>query len=143
MFKNRLVNIMVIMLTTLTLIGVLGLVIITQFESPTVADSKPSIEEMIKWSVETDEITTNLLSNNVIRTKFVIQLDSDDAKEEFEKRDFQVENIIIRVLADRSASDFKGSDSIIELEQELITYFNNLLDTGAVENVYLRERIIQ
>ncbi|MBM7094181.1 flagellar basal body-associated protein FliL [Bacillus sp. H-16] len=143
MFKNRLVRIMVIILTTLTLIGAITLVIVTQFVNPTSADSEPTIDEMIQWSVETDEITTNLLSNNVIRTKFVIQLDSKKTKEEFEKRDFQVENIIIRVLSDRSASDFKGSESIVELEEELAGLFNDLLVSGSVESVYLRERIIQ
>ncbi|RNA69586.1 flagellar basal body-associated protein FliL [Alteribacter keqinensis] len=143
MFKNRLVSIMVIILTTLTLIGAITLVIVTQFVNPTSADSEPTIDEMIQWSVETDEITTNLLSNNVIRTKFVIQLDSKKTKEEFEKRDFQVENIIIRVLSDRSASDFKGSESIVELEEELAGLFNDLLVSGSVESVYLRERIIQ
>ena len=51
-------------------------------------------------SVDIKEITTNLASNDFIRISFKIQTDSKKAKEELEKRDFQVNNIIILELSE-------------------------------------------
>ncbi|WP_096435402.1 flagellar basal body-associated protein FliL [Alteribacter populi] len=143
MFANRLVNIMLVILVTVTLIGVIALVVITQFLQPTSADGEPTIDEVIELNVETEEITTNLLSNDIIRSKFVIQLDAQTGKDEFEKRDYQIENIIIQELSDRKASDFNGSSGILDLEEHLKRRFNEVMQSGEVVDVYMRERVIQ
>ncbi|SDY71811.1 flagellar FliL protein [Evansella caseinilytica] len=143
MFKNRLANIMFIILITLTLIGALILVLYTQFFQETDASGEPTIEEILKVSVETEEITTNLLSNHIIRTKFVIQLDNKKAKSEFEKRDFQVNNIIIQELSDMKESDFRGSEGIEKLEERLRKALNEIMQEGEVVNVYMNQRVIQ
>ena len=62
-------------------------------------DSEPTIDEVLEMSVDIKEITTNLASNDFIRISFKIQTDSKEAKEELEKRDFQVNNIIILELS--------------------------------------------
>ncbi|MFA9558077.1 flagellar basal body-associated protein FliL [Evansella sp. AB-rgal1] len=143
MFKQRLVNIMLIILVTLSLMGALTLVLYTQFFQETKAESEISIDDIIRTSVETDEITTNLLSNHIIRTSFVIHLDNTKSKEEFEKRDFQVNNIIIQELADMKESDFRGSEGIRELEERVRDRINDILQDGYVVHVYMNQRIIQ
>ncbi|MDG5788182.1 flagellar basal body-associated protein FliL [Evansella sp. AB-P1] len=143
MFKNKLFNIMLVILSTLTLMGVLTIVLYTQFFQETKAESELTIDEILRVSVETDEITTNLLSNHVIRSKFVFQLDNTRATTEFEKRDFQIENIIIQELADMKESDFRGSKGILELEKIIRDRVNEIMDDGYVVQVYMNARVIQ
>ncbi|CAM3751487.1 flagellar basal body-associated protein FliL [Alkalicoccus chagannorensis] len=143
MFQNRLVNIMLIILAALTLIGVLTFVLFTQFFQTEGENEEPSIEEVIARSVETEEITTNLRSNQVIRASFVIEADSTEAADELEQRNFQVENIIIRQLADMSVNDFQGSEGIQTLENSIGSELNNLMQEGSVSQVYMREKVVQ
>lgn len=134
---------MLVILITLTLIGALTLVLYTQVFQESVAHGEPTIDEILRTSVETEEITTNLLSNHVIRTQFVIQLDSTRAKTEFEKRDFQVNNIIIQELSDMKESDFRGSEGIRSLEKRVKDRVNEIMLDGEVVGVYMNRRIVQ
>ncbi|MGJ9381417.1 flagellar basal body-associated protein FliL [Salipaludibacillus neizhouensis] len=143
MFKNKLVNIMMIILIALTLIGVLALVLYTQFFQEAEAEGEPTVDQVVERSVETEEITTNLLSNHIIRSQFVIQLENDDAKVEFEKRSFQVENIIIQELSDMRDVDFQGSEGIKELESRIRDRVNEIMQDGKVVEVYMNQRVIQ
>jgi len=143
MFNNRLVKIMFIILGTLTMIGVLALVLYHLVFNDEVEGKEPSIDQILKVSVETEEITTNLLSDHIIRTSFVIQLDNKKAKEEVEKRSFQVENIIIQELSDRKESDFRGSEGINELENSIGARINEIMQEGYVVDVYINQRLIQ
>lgn len=143
MFKNRLANIILIILLTLTIIGLVAFILYTYVSNDGAVNSEPSIDEIMDVTVETNEITTNLLSNHVIRTNFVIQLDNKKAKEELEKRNFQVNNIIIQELADREESDFSGSENIMKLEEEIGNRINEILDEGYVVEVYINQLVIQ
>ena len=143
MFQNRLVNVMMVILAALTLAGALVLILYTQFYQETRAEGEPTINDILRVSVETDEITTNLLSSHIIRTRFVIQLDNTRAKSELEKRDFQIENIIIQELSDMKESDFRGSEGIKELEERIGDRINHIMQEGNVVKVYLNQRVIQ
>lgn len=145
MFKNRLLNIMLIILVALTLIGVLTFVLYTQFFQTDEAEAEPeaTIEEVVARSIETEEITTNLLTNQIIRTSFVIEAEHEDAKEELEMRNFQVENIIIGELADRSVQDLSGSEGISLVETNIRAELNELMQEGSIERVYMNQKVIQ
>lgn len=132
-----------VILVALTLIGVLSLVLYTQFFQQTEAGGEPTVDQILERSVETEEITTNLLSDHIIRSQFVIQLESDEAREEFEKRDFQVENIIIQELSDMNEADFQGSAGIQELETRIRGRVNEIMNEGQVVQVYMNQRVIQ
>src|SRR5690554_3267916 len=109
LFKNKLVNIMLIIIVALTLIGVITLVLYNQLSKEEDPNREPSIDEILALSVDINEITTNLLSNDFIRVTFKVQVDNKNAVKEIQKRDFQVESIIIRELSGMRASDFSGS----------------------------------
>ncbi|PSL51198.1 flagellar FliL protein [Salsuginibacillus halophilus] len=143
MFKNRLVTIMLIIIIALTLIGVVTLVLINQFAGGSSPDGEPTIDEIIEQSWETEEITTNLDGNEFIRARFRIHVDSTDAREELEQRDFQVNNVIIRELADKSPQELTSGEGIDELESQVRLRLNELLDEGSVIRVYTTERMIQ
>ncbi|MCE7794597.1 flagellar basal body-associated protein FliL [Salipaludibacillus sp. CUR1] len=143
MFANRLVNIMLIILAALSLLGLLSVVLFTQFFQETEAVGEPTIDQVLERSVETEQITTNLSSNHIIRTQFVIELENNDAKSEMEKRNFQVENIIIQELSDMTDRDFQGSEGIQRLEDQIRSRVNEIMQDGQVIEVYMNQRVIQ
>ncbi|MCT8139829.1 flagellar basal body-associated protein FliL [Anaerobacillus sp. CMMVII] len=143
MFKNKLVNIMLIILMTLTLIGGITLVLYYQSAKAEVSSKKPTIDDIIALSVDTNEITTNLLTNDYVRVAFKIQVDNSKAKKELEKRDFQVRNIIIRELSGMRASDFAGPLGIERLEELIKVKINEYMQDGVVVSVYTTGFVLQ
>lgn len=71
-------------------------------------EAKRSIDEIVASSVDVAEITTNLKSDNIIRLAIKLETDSDKSKEELEKRDFQVKDAVISLLADTNADEIEG-----------------------------------
>ncbi|MFB5660557.1 flagellar basal body-associated protein FliL [Alteribacillus sp. HJP-4] len=142
MFQNRLVNVMVIILVSFTLIGVVALVLFNYFETPE-AGADPSIDKIIENSWQTEEITTNLNGDEIVRASFQIHTDTKSAKNELEKRDFQMNNLIIRHLAGLSAAELQSQKGIDEMESELRNKMNEMMDEGKIVRVYTTQRMIQ
>ncbi len=134
---------MLIILIALTLIGGITLVLYFQFTKTADPDKEPTIDEIIALSVDINEVTTNLLTNDFIRVSFKIQVDNSKAKTELEKRDFQVRNIIIRELSGMRASDFTGSAGIENLENTIKDKVNEFMQEGTVVQVYTTGFVLQ
>ncbi|WP_054635314.1 flagellar basal body-associated protein FliL [Thalassobacillus sp. C254] len=143
MKKNKLLSIMAVMLVSITLLGVLAIVLFNYLSDDQEVTAEPSIEEVIENSWETEEITTNLSSNHFIRAQFRIHLDAKHTREEIKQRDFQVNNLIIRELANLKASDLQSKEGIEELEASLVEQLNEMVEDGKVVNVYTTQRMIQ
>lgn len=126
---------MFIIIGAITLIGATAFIVFTKFtgdEKP----KEPTIDEVIASTVEVPEITTKLLSNDYLRISFNIQTDNEKAKEELEKRQFQVKNLIIKELSDMKSEEFKGEEGIASLESKLEVRINELMQEGKVVKVY-------
>ncbi|WLR53201.1 flagellar basal body-associated protein FliL [Bacillus tianshenii] len=136
-------TIMLIVLAAITLIGVVALFVVMNFTGDSKEAAEPSIDEILEQSVETEEITTNLMSNDFIRIKFKITTDSTKAKEELEKRNFQVRNIIIQELSSMKPEDFKGKENLQELESMLKMRLNEIMQEGTIEKVFITDFILQ
>jgi flagellar protein FliL len=142
LFKNKLVNIMLIILLALTLVGAVAVIVIFKFTN--VDETKePSVKEVVESTVKIEEITTNLLSNQFIRISFTIQTDGKDAKKELEMRDFQVRDIIIKELSDMRAEQFQGQKGVVQLEERLKVKINELMQEGQVVKVYTTSKMLQ
>ncbi|MCA0148627.1 MULTISPECIES: flagellar basal body-associated protein FliL [Rossellomorea] len=135
-------TIMMISLVTITLVGVIALVVLLKFSGDEEAKG-PSIEEVIENSVDIPEMTTNLMSNDFIRISFKIQTDSKKAKKELAKRDFQVNNIIIEELSELKAEELQGKKGKELVETKVKDKVNSLMQEGAVERVYITSMMIQ
>ncbi|WP_449540015.1 flagellar basal body-associated protein FliL [Ferdinandcohnia sp. Marseille-Q9671] len=133
--KNKLLIIMIIILSTITLVGTTAFVILTKVTASD-SEKEPSIDEVIKSTVEIPEITTKLLSDDYIRISFNMQTDGKKAKEELEKRSFQVNNLIIKELSNMTSEEFKGEEGIVNLENRLKERINELMQDGTVVKVY-------
>ena len=65
MKNNKLVTIMLIILVTITLFGVIVVVLLTQLDKE--KPDGPTIDEIIESSVDIPEITTNLADGSFVR----------------------------------------------------------------------------
>lgn len=139
---NKGVKLLILSMTIVIILLAAGLYLFYQ-KSLESAEDEPSVDEMLANSLEIPELTTNLASNHFIRIAFTIQTDSKKAKEELEKREFQVNNTIIKQLSGMEAEDLEGTEGKIKLEELLKSAFNSLLDEGKVEQVYITSAIIQ
>ncbi len=141
--KNKVLTIMLIMMVAITLVGVIAVVVVTKVGEPTSAESEPSIDEIVKASVEIPEITTNLAGNDFIKISFTIQTDSKKAKEELEKRNFQVQNIIITELSETKAEQLTGKKGKEALQTKIKEEVNKVMQEGQVVKVYITSSILQ
>ncbi|MCL6426309.1 flagellar basal body-associated protein FliL [Bacillus subtilis] len=131
-------KLMIILLIILIVIGALGaaayFVLGGKSEN---SEAKKSIDEIVASSVDVEEITTNLKSDNIIRLAIKLETDSDKSKEELEKRDFQVKDAVISLLADTNADQIEGDKGKETFKKELKDKINSYLQKGKVEKVYI------
>lgn len=137
MKNNKLLTIMLIILVTITLIGVVALVVVTQFSKDSITASAPSIDEIIEQSVDVEEFSTNLADNHFVQLTLKIQTDSTDAAEELTKRDFQTKDILIEVLSEMTSEDLEGKKGKELLTNTLKAKFNSFMQDGEVQKVYI------
>lgn len=143
MKNNKLLTIMLILLVSITLVGVIALVIVLKSEGSDASTKEASIDEIVESSVEIPEITTNLADEGFIKIAFMIQTNNKDSKEELELRNFQVKNIIISELSELTAKQFKGKQGKENLQEKLKTRINSIMQEGTIEKVYITSSIIQ
>jgi flagellar protein FliL len=148
MFKNKLFNLTLIILIAITLLGLASFSVYWFYlksgsNHAQAATTQKSIDEILKVSTETKEITTNLYSGGYLRVEFNIEADSKDAKDELDKRMFQVEHIIIKTLSSMTADDVKGPQGISKMESGIKNQINDILQSGKVVNVITTKLMIQ
>lgn len=141
--KNKVLTISLIILVSITLVGVVGLILTLQLKNGDEADKEPSIDEIIESSVDIPEITTNLSGRQFIRISLKIQTSNKKSAEELTKRDFQVNNIVIQELSEKSAKDFEGKTGKQAFEDAIKAQLNPLMKEGKIEKVYIVSYIIQ
>lgn len=134
--KNKLLTIMLIILVTITLIGVGGVIVVKQLGKNT-SNEEPNIDTIIKQSVGVDEFSTNLSDGKYIKIAFKIQTDSEDAATEIGKRDFQVKDILVEVLSEMSSKELEGKQGKELLTNTLKSKFNGLMQDGEIQKVYI------
>lgn len=133
---------MLIIMVAITFISVVALVVIMKFTGNE-ETKEPTADEIVESSVDIPEITTNLADERFIKVTFKLQTDSEKAKEEAEKRNFQIQNIIIEELSEMKAEDFNGKQGKVALRNRLKEEMNKLMQEGKIVQVYITSFIIQ
>ncbi|MGZ0049746.1 flagellar basal body-associated FliL family protein [Brevibacillus gelatini] len=150
MFQNRLFNMALIIIIAISLLGVISFVLWQTYLSPaaqTVSsdeqEMKPlTAKEIQEYSVDTGEITTNLLTNNYMIVRFSITADSADAKAELEQRLPQVNQVIIKTLAGLTPEDIKGTEGVNKLEAKIMNEISSLMQEGKIVQVVTTKRVL-
>ncbi|QQE76137.1 flagellar basal body-associated FliL family protein [Brevibacillus composti] len=151
MFQNRLFNMALIIIIAISLLGVISFVLWQTYLSPAAQTASKeeatevktlSAKEMQEYSVDTGEITTNLLTKNYIIVRFTITADSKGSKEELEQRLPQVNQIIIKTLAGLEPDDIKGTEGINKLEAKIMNEISTLMQEGKIIQVITTKQLL-
>ncbi|GIO00733.1 MULTISPECIES: flagellar basal body-associated FliL family protein [Brevibacillus] len=138
MFQNKLVNMALIILIAITLLGVAAFFMYMYTFAPAKQTNGAEVvkalnaDEMKEYSVDTEDITTNLLTNNFVVVRFSITADGKDGKAELEKRLPQVKQVIIKSLAGLTPEDLKGTEGINKLEAKVLNDVNSIMQDGRI-----------
>ncbi|WNV81392.1 flagellar basal body-associated protein FliL [Bacillus atrophaeus] len=133
--NKKLIIIMLIILIAISALGTAAYFMVSGKLGK--SDKEPTIDEIVESSVDIEEITTNLKSDHIIRIAIKLETDSKKAKEELGKRDFQVKDAIITLLADTNADKIEGDKGKEAFKRELKDKVNSYLQEGKVEKVYI------
>jgi flagellar protein FliL len=107
----------------------------------TEASGERSIDEIREASLLTDEITTDLQNGDYVRISFRIVTDSKDSVEELEKRDFQLQNVLLKELSTMESETFQSG--LGDLEKKLQLKLNQFMTEGEVTEVYTVKKVLQ
>ncbi|QFT88874.1 flagellar basal body-associated protein FliL [Bacillus sp. THAF10] len=142
MFRNKLLNAMIVILLVISLLGVVALVSMDKFFADE-ETGEPSIDEVLKYSVDFEEITTNLKSGGYVRLTMKVQTDGKKATSELQKREFQVKNIVIHEISNLSSADLSGGEGITKLEGDIQAKINEIMQEGEIVKVYATSFLLQ
>ncbi|MDO6449630.1 flagellar basal body-associated protein FliL [Oceanobacillus profundus] len=138
---SKLVKTMITSLVVLLVIAIASLVVVLNVAGENKKGDAQSIDDIVNYSYESPEITTDLADGAFVRIQFQIVTDGKETLKEVEKRDFQLKNIIIKELATKTEEDFKSGLS--ELEQVVKSSLNELVEEGEITEVYTINKILQ
>lgn len=99
------------------------------------------IDDLVKYSYETPEITTDIQGGSFVRIQFQIVTDGKKAVNEISKRDFQLQNILIKELAHLTEAEF--TTELSGLEKNVEKKLNKLMTEGTITDVYTVKKILQ
>lgn len=151
MFRNKLFNMALIIIISMALIGAVTFVLWQFYFSPNAKTASNEVheevkpltaDEMVAYTVDSGEITTNLLSSNYIKVRFSITADGKNGKEELVKRMPQVNQIIIKTLAGLTPDDIKGKEGLNRLEAKIMNEISAIMQEGKIVQVSTTERVL-
>ncbi|MEH6907100.1 MULTISPECIES: flagellar basal body-associated FliL family protein [Neobacillus] len=101
-----------------------------------------TIDKLADQTIQTNQISTNLNSDNLIQVKFSIELDSKDTKKQAEKIVPIIESDIIKILSQSNKGDLKNIAAFEEkIKNQLNVRFSD--GEGKIVHVYTTELLIQ
>lgn len=142
MMKNKMIATSITIILGIVLVGAIAIIIINKMDTKKEA-AEPTIEEVVENSLDVPEITTNLKDNHFIKIALKIETNNKKAKEELEKRDFQVKDSVIEELSEVSSNDLKGRKGKEILTNTLKTKIDHYLQNGNVVKIYITSYVIQ
>ncbi|MUV39955.1 Flagellar protein FliL [Lentibacillus sp. JNUCC-1] len=132
---------MLVSLTIIVVMAGVAVFLIMNLTEEKHADGKQSIDDMVAYSHQTPEITTDLDDGSFVKIQFQIVTDSKDATKEVGKREFQFKNILIKELAVMNETDFK--EDLAQLEVAVKDKLNEKMTEGKITEVYTISKILQ
>lgn len=139
--RSGLVKTMVTSLVIIILGGVIALVVVLNESGDNKNDGAKSIDEIVENSYQTSDITTDLHDGSFVRIQFQIVTDGKKAREEVEKREFQLKNILIKELSEMNTEDFQSD--LGDLEEIIKLKLNEVMTDGKITKVYTISKILQ
>ena len=82
-------------------------------------------------------------SNRYLKTTIQLELDSEEVLPELERRQPQIQDIILALLTSKTPKELQALEGKFRLREELLSRLNALLVNGTVKRVYFTEFVIQ
>lgn len=136
LFKKTLKGLVILLLG-----GAITAIIFLNFTGDRSKSNKESVSDLVDYSYETSELTTDLEDGSFVRIQFQIITNGKKARKEIETREFQLKNILIKELAMMDEEDFKSG--LGELEKHVKEEINKVMIDGKVTDVYTTSKILQ
>lgn len=141
--SKKMLTAFLVIISTVGIAALTTFFVLEHFEDNQAEAGNRSVDEVVESSFDVPEITTNLKSKNIVRLSFKIEASDKKAKEELEKREFQIKDIIISELSNMEAKELEGQKGMNQLKEKIKTKVNALLQEGEVKNVYTTSFILQ
>lgn len=146
MFKNKLVNISIIIIISIAILGIAAF-FLYQYIFPDVETveqhKEPTIDEIIPLTVSVPKINTNLGDSSIIVLELTLQTDSEEAKIEAEKRIYQIKDAINLYLKNLTIESFSTEEKINQFKTDLILRLNKLLQEGKIVRIDITQLFVQ
>lgn len=108
-------------------------------KSPQELDAK----ELAEQSVPSEEIMTNLSDGSYAKIVFQFVMDNKDAVEEVKTRQFQAQSFVIQQLSTMSSEAFRTQQGSEQITSKLKAYLNTKLKEGKVQEIYIKDKLVQ
>lgn len=135
----------VMIIIGITIIGIGGYFLWDYLYSPKEAKvtDKPTIEELLEQSVDTETITTNFADSGYIKAQFKIITTSPKNAEELKKLSFLVESTMIKSINGMKKVEASGPKGFALLESRLRDDLNKNLGDKYISHVYIVDLLLQ
>ncbi|ASS75642.1 hypothetical protein CIG75_12010 [Tumebacillus algifaecis] len=146
MFRNKMLNIVLIVVIAVALLGIVGVVVFKTVIVPASGQQEekvPTAKELKLSQFEFGKMTTNLAGSALIQATFSVQGESVDAMRELEERKAQIKDIINTVLHTTTQADIEKPEGYQLLKVRLINEMNKVMIEGKVTNIYISDIVVQ
>jgi flagellar FliL protein len=103
----------------------------------------PTIDELLKQTVDTEAITTNFVDGGFVKTQFKIVTTSQKNAEEITKLPFRVESSVINSLNAMKKEEALGPNGFKLIENNVKNELNKELGGNYVTRVYATDLLVQ
>jgi flagellar FliL protein len=137
-----------LILVVITAIGVGGYFVWHQLTHSAQAEAKskpgkPTVDDLINDSVDTDSITTNFADGGFIKAKFKLITTSQTNADEIKKLNFRIQDTIIQTINQIKKADAVGPKGFTFIENNVKNDLNKVLGGNYITRVYLVDKLIQ
>lgn len=144
MFRNKTINIVLIVVLSLVLLGTVLFVAYETVLAPKSSGPKVmSAAELAAAQYDLGKTVTNLQGDSLIQVSISLQGNNANLKKELDDRKAQVMDIINQILHTTSAQDIQKPDGYKVLKQRIVTELNKVLQQGKLTDAYLSDIVVQ
>ncbi|WP_307065648.1 flagellar basal body-associated FliL family protein [Alkalibacillus filiformis] len=136
------IKIMLTSLISLTIIGIVAIILLVFVDFNENIDGERTIGEMAESSFVTNEITTDLSDGSFVRIQFRVVTDNQNTSEQLQEGEsFMINDAIIQELTVLEGEDFRTN--LDRVRDEVATALNDRLDEGEVTDIFITEKTVQ
>ncbi len=151
--KKLIIIISLVLLVLLIGGGVAGYLLL--FKAPPPEEKDPGMQvpvpeintqSEIGPMVNIDEFIVNIISdenNHYVKASLTIELSSEPAKEEIEKRMPQIRDAILLLTGNKTFEELQDLQGKKQLKAELLSKINAILQTGQARSIYFTDFVVQ